>query len=67
MHFVPRLVVKFSEIFNVSINSNKIFQLYYLNYIISIILFEQLAKDMHKLFALGSMGQYDVNGIEQFQ
>lgn len=28
---------------------------------------EQLAKDMHKLFALGYMGQSDVNGIKQFQ
>ena len=32
-------------------------------------IFEELAKDTHKLFALGCMGQSDVNayGIEQFQ
>ena len=29
--------------------------------------FEELAKDMHKLFALECMGQSDVNGINQFQ
>ena len=30
-------------------------------------LFEEPAKDMHKLFALGRMCQSDVNGIKQFQ
>ena len=30
-------------------------------------LFEEPPKDMHKLFALGHMGQSDVNGIKQFQ
>ena len=29
--------------------------------------FEEVAKDMHKLFALGCMGQSDANGIKQFQ
>ena len=30
-------------------------------------IYEQLGKDMPKLFALGCMGQSGVNGIEQFQ
>ena len=34
----------------------------YFNYIMFFV-FEQLTKDMHKLFALGCMGQSDVNGI----
>jgi len=44
-----------------SINSNKIF-----DYITSFVV-EQLAKNMHKLFALGCLSQSDINGIKQFQ
>ena len=31
------------------------------------LVFEQLAKNIDKLFALGCMGLFDVNGTEQFQ
>ena len=44
-----------------SINSNKIFQLHY------VIRIRTAAKDMHKLFSLGCMGQSHVNDIENFQ